>query len=101
MKHSLTTTLSFVNENIRIEGDSSGSKSSYGPMLHSYIWMPYTAEVKTEEVYSSPLWPLHGGIGNFCSHNNFTSSALKVTFLDATHRLTCDHFISIRSRSGW
>jgi hypothetical protein len=41
-KHSLTTTLRFVNENICTEGDRNGSKSSYGPMLHSYIWTPYT-----------------------------------------------------------
>jgi hypothetical protein len=24
-----------------IEGDSNGSESSYGPVLHAYIWMPY------------------------------------------------------------
>jgi hypothetical protein len=40
-KHSLATALSFVNANICIGGDSNGSKSSYGPVLHSYIWMAY------------------------------------------------------------
>jgi hypothetical protein len=25
-----------------INDDSSGSKSSYGPVLHSYIWIPYS-----------------------------------------------------------
>jgi hypothetical protein len=32
----------FVNENVCTEGDSSGSKSSYEPVLHSYIWMTYS-----------------------------------------------------------
>jgi hypothetical protein len=41
-KHSLATTLRFENENICREGDSNGSKSSYGPVLHSYTWMPYS-----------------------------------------------------------
>jgi hypothetical protein len=30
-------TIHFVNENICTEGDSNGSKSSYEPVLHSYI----------------------------------------------------------------
>jgi hypothetical protein len=33
-KHGVTTTLHFVNVNICIGGDSNGSKSSYGPVLH-------------------------------------------------------------------
>jgi hypothetical protein len=41
MKHSLAATLHFANKNIFIEGDSTGGISSYGPVLHSYIWMPY------------------------------------------------------------
>jgi hypothetical protein len=41
-KQSLTITLSIANENICVEGDSNGSKSSYGHVLHSYIWMPYS-----------------------------------------------------------
>jgi hypothetical protein len=44
MKHSLTTTLRFVNKNICIQDDSSASKSSYGPVLHSYIWMTYSCQ---------------------------------------------------------
>jgi hypothetical protein len=43
MKHSLITTLRFVNKNICIQGDRSRSKSSYGPVLHSYIWMTYSS----------------------------------------------------------
>jgi hypothetical protein len=35
------TTLRFVNVNIYIGGDSTGSNSSYGLVLHSYIWMAY------------------------------------------------------------
>jgi hypothetical protein len=45
MKYSITTTLHIVNENISTEGDGNGSKSSYGPMLHSYIWMAYSGNV--------------------------------------------------------
>jgi hypothetical protein len=43
-KHSRTATLGFVNENICI-GDSNGSKSSQGPVLHSYIWIAYRWEI--------------------------------------------------------
>jgi hypothetical protein len=42
MNYSLTTALRFVNENICIEGDSNGSKISYGPVLHSYVGMDYS-----------------------------------------------------------
>jgi hypothetical protein len=52
-KQSLTTILRFVYENICIEGDSNGSKSSYAPLLHSYIWMSYSNRVKCE--YESTL----------------------------------------------
>jgi hypothetical protein len=45
VKHNLTTTLSFVNENICIQ--SNGSKSSYGPVLHSYVWMCFIHNMKT------------------------------------------------------
>jgi hypothetical protein len=41
-KHSLTTTLRFIKENICTMGDRNGSKSSYWPVLHSYIWMRYS-----------------------------------------------------------
>jgi hypothetical protein len=41
-KHIPTTTLNFVNEKISTVGDSSRSKSSYGPLFHSYIWMAYS-----------------------------------------------------------
>jgi hypothetical protein len=44
-KQSLTTTSRFPNENICTEGDSNGSNSSYGPVLHSYIWLPYRMAV--------------------------------------------------------
>jgi hypothetical protein len=44
-KKSLTTTPHFANKNICIEGDSNGSKSSYGPVLHSKIWMTYSSAV--------------------------------------------------------
>jgi hypothetical protein len=42
MKQSLATTPRFANENIGTEGDSIGSMSSYGPVLHSKIWMTYS-----------------------------------------------------------
>jgi hypothetical protein len=42
-KQSLTTTPRFANENICIESDSNGSWSSYGPVLHSKIWMTYSS----------------------------------------------------------
>jgi hypothetical protein len=29
-----------------MEGESNGCKSSYGPMLHSYIWMAYKQKNK-------------------------------------------------------
>jgi hypothetical protein len=32
---------SFRKQNISTGGDGNGSKSSYGPMLHSYIWIAY------------------------------------------------------------
>jgi hypothetical protein len=42
LRNSLAATLRFVNENMCIEGDSNGSKSSYGPVIHSHIWIPYS-----------------------------------------------------------
>jgi hypothetical protein len=47
MKHNLTTTLRYVNENICIEGDSNGSKSLYERVVYSYIWMPYSEKIVT------------------------------------------------------
>jgi hypothetical protein len=44
MKRGVTTTLRFVNADICIEGDSNESKNSYGPLLHSHTWMPYSQE---------------------------------------------------------
>jgi hypothetical protein len=41
-KHGVTTWLRFVNANICKEDDSNGSKCSYGPVLHSHTWMPYS-----------------------------------------------------------
>jgi hypothetical protein len=46
-KHSLATTLHFVNENICKVDEISGSKSSYGPVLHSYIWISYTSKASS------------------------------------------------------
>jgi hypothetical protein len=39
-KHGVTTMLHFVNANIYTESNSNGSKSLYGPMLHSHAWLP-------------------------------------------------------------
>jgi hypothetical protein len=43
MKYRLTTALRFIKENVCIQGDNNGSKSSYGPVLHSYMWMSYSS----------------------------------------------------------
>jgi hypothetical protein len=37
----------FCKRNICTKGGSSGSKSSYDPVLHSHIWMPYRGEFST------------------------------------------------------
>jgi hypothetical protein len=35
----------FYKRKICIEGDSSGSKGTHGPVLHSYIWMAYSCRL--------------------------------------------------------
>jgi hypothetical protein len=65
MKYSLTTTLISVNENICIVGDSSGSKSSYGPVLLSYVWLPYSHD----QVCTLSAWYLQTWVAVRCYFN--------------------------------
>jgi hypothetical protein len=44
-KHSLITTLRFVNENICTKGDSNVDRSSHGPVHHFHTWMAYRSLV--------------------------------------------------------
>jgi hypothetical protein len=61
-KDGVTTMLHFVNANVFIEGDSSGSKGSYGPMLHSHIWMPYSIETLYDTLKTEPWIDHHLGM---------------------------------------
>jgi hypothetical protein len=58
-KHILTTSFRSVDENVCVEGGSSGCKSSYEPVLHSYMWISYSLHntwlgIKYNEVVFAP-----------------------------------------------